>query len=282
MANVILLAGAGLRFSKEGYVTPKPLIPVSEKPMIIQAIKHMPLSNKWIFIARLEHIKEHDIDKIIKREIPEAIIIAVDKTTSGQASTCLLAQAYLEPEEPLLIAACDNSSLYDGDKYQKLIDNTENDCIVWTVTKMKKLKEFPNRYGWAKLAEDNQTIVDMSVKTPISKDPYNDHALVSTFYFKKAKDFIDAANLMIIAGYRINNEFYVDAVPLFLNKLNKKSIIFDVDRWISWGTPEELKEYQHWENFFKENILFNERIHNKEQYIFWKEYFKREKKGKTL
>ena len=48
------MAGLGSRFSKEGYTTPKALIPVSGVPMIIQAIRNMPPSEKWIFINLLK------------------------------------------------------------------------------------------------------------------------------------------------------------------------------------------------------------------------------------
>ncbi|MEW5896150.1 MAG: sugar phosphate nucleotidyltransferase [Nanoarchaeota archaeon] len=273
MANVIPLAGVGSRFPKEIYPLPKPLIPVSGAPMIVQAIRSMPSSDKWIFIVRQEHIKKHNIDEAIKKEVPEAIIIAVNKTTLGQANTCLLAQGYLLPNEPLFIAACDNSCSYDQEEYKKLCQDSGVDCIVWTFTHMEKMRQKPQAYGWVKLNEDGLTIADMSVKKPISDDPYYDHAVVASFTFKRAQDFFDAVSLMIKENYRINNEFYIDTVPIFLKKMNKRSVIFDVDQWICWGTPEELKEYECWEKFFKNKQQFDEKTQNKEQYLFWKRYF---------
>src|SRR3989344_4995750 len=267
------MAGLGSRFSQEGYALPKPLIPVSSKPMILQAIKHMPPSDKWIFIVRQEHIKEHHIDEIIKREIPSAIIIAISTTTPGQANTCLLAQAYLDPNEPLFIAACDNGYVYDKKNYQDLIADPTIDCIVWTFTHMEKMRTSPHSYGWAKVAEDGKTIIDMSVKVPVSNDPYNDHAVVATFYFKRAQDFIDAVQLMIKEGHRIKNEFYVDAVPIFLHKLSRRSVIFDIDQFICWGTPAELEEYEFWERFFKEKRQVDQPPQDQEKYLFWRKYF---------
>jgi len=118
MANVIPMAGEGSRFSKEDYSVPKPLIPVSGVPMIVKAIRDMPESDKWIFLVRKEHIDEYQIDNVIKSEIKEAIIIPVEKTTEGQAATCMLAEEYLEEEEELFIAACDNGYLYDNRKFE--------------------------------------------------------------------------------------------------------------------------------------------------------------------
>src|SRR3989344_8295071 len=108
MTNLIPRAGIGKRFSDEGYTLPKPLIPVSGKPMIAQAIRSMPLADDWIFVCRKEHIEKYRVDEVLKNEIPSCKIISVDKTTEGQASTCLLAKDAMDMDKPLFIGACDN------------------------------------------------------------------------------------------------------------------------------------------------------------------------------
>ena len=270
MANIIPMAGLGSRFFKDGYLLPKPLIPVSGKPMVIRVIESLPESDKWIFIVRKEHISEYGIDDLIKSKIQNAIIISVDKTTEGQASTCMLAMRYLNGEEPMFIAACDNSFLYDKEKYSKLANNNKIDAILWTFTKNKLLLENPKAWGWVVLEKDRLTIKDVSVKAPISKNPYNDHAIVASFYFKKAKEFEQAYKLIVKENFRINNEFYVDAMPIFYKKLGKRSVIFDVDLYVGWGKPADLYAYQRWEYLCKNNIKPR---NNEKEYLLWKKFF---------
>tara|TARA_Y100000310_G_scaffold345862_1_gene471691 strand:- start:2444 stop:3283 length:840 start_codon:yes stop_codon:yes gene_type:complete len=275
MANIIPMAGLGSRFSKEGYSIPKALIPVSGVPMIVQVIRNMPKSDKWIFIVRQEHVEEYQIDKIVKDEVPSAIVVSVNQTTLGQANTCLLAQAYLEPNEDVFISACDNICKFDVEEYNKLVSDESIDSVVFTFTKMEKMRTSPHSYGWVVLGEDQRTITNMSVKVPVSENPFNDHAVVASFYFKKSKDFFAAINLMIAEDYRTNNEFYVDSVPVFLNKLGKRSVHFDVDQFICWGTPTELQEYQFWEEFFEtKKDLTSDLDANK--HLFWRNYFENE------
>jgi NDP-sugar pyrophosphorylase family protein len=247
MANIIPMAGVGSRFSKNGYRLPKPLIPVSGKPLILQVIKSLPASDKWIFIVRKEHIDEYAIDTLIKTEIPAAIIVPVEETTEGQASTCVLALPYVGEDEPLFIAACDNSFLYDAKKFESLKNDPSVDAVVWTFTDHPSLSEKPEAWGWVNLAEDNRTITGMSVKVPISSTPRNDHAVVATFYFRKASDFKIAYELMVSENYRTNGEFYIDSMPVFYNKLGKKSVMFDVELYVGWGKPEDLYLYDEWE-----------------------------------
>ena len=233
MVNVIPMAGLGSRFSKEGHLLPKPLIPVSGKPMILRVVDSLPKSDKNIFIVRKEHIDEYKIDKLLINNVPGAIVVSVDRTTDGQASTCLLAMPHLDPDEAMFVAACDNSFLYNKEKYLELVNNPKIDSILWTFTKNKLLVQKPEAWGWVVVDNDGITIKDMSVKVPVSDDPFNDHAVVATFYFKMSKDFEEAYNLMVKENYRINNEFYVDSMPIFYNKLGKRTVIFDVDLYVN-------------------------------------------------
>jgi len=243
MANIIPMAGAGSRFAQKGYSLPKPLIPVAGLPMIVRVIRNMPKSDKWIFIVRQEHIDQYQMDNIIRQEVKNAIILPVPKITEGQAITCLLAKDHLSQEEPIFIAACDNTYRYNTSKFESLKNDASVDCVVFTITKMEHMRRMAQSLGWAKLDDDQETIIGMSVKKPVSNDPYFDHAVAASFYFKKAGDYIQSTNLMVKENYRINNEFYIDALPIFMDKLKKRSVIFDVREFFSWGTPEELDQY---------------------------------------
>jgi dTDP-glucose pyrophosphorylase len=275
MINLIPMAGLGTRFSDEGYKLSKPLIPVSGEPMIIKVIRDLPKADKWIFVIRQEH-KDYGVDDLIKKEIPEAIFIVVQGTTEGQACTCMLAEEHLNSDEELFIAACDNGFLYNKEKFEELKNREDVDSIVWTLTQMDMLKKKPTAFGWYKLDEDKETINDISVKVPVSEDPFNDHAVCATFWFKHAKDFAQATNNMIEQDYRINNEFYVDSIPKFLKQMNKKSIIFDVDLYVSWNKPEDLHNYEVVEFVAKHGIVPQDFPEEPKRLMsLWKKYFEK-------
>ncbi len=270
--NLIPMAGLGTRFSSAGYRLSKPLIEVSGVPMIIKVIRDLPTVDKWIFVMRQEHF-DYGVDQLIKREI-ENVIFLEDPDPQGQASTCMIAEKELNDNDELFIAACDNGFLFDSAKFDSLKSNKDIDSIIWTFTQMETLKRNPDAWGWYKLEADNQTISDISVKVPVSENPYNDHAVTATFYFRKAKDFIDSIKLMVSENYRINNEFYVDAVPRFLQKLNKKTVIFDVDLYVGWGKPDDLYDYERMEFIVKYNINPPDMSPEELRLLpLWKKYF---------
>jgi dTDP-glucose pyrophosphorylase len=261
--NIIPMSGKGTRFADIGYLLPKPLIPVSGKPMILRVIESMPEADRWIFIVRKEHVEQYSIDKLIISAVPKAEVI-VDENPVGQASTCMLAMSYVDKNDSLFIAACDNAFVYDKKKYASLLTDVSIDAIVWTFTEDSLLEVSPKSWGWIKLENDGVTINTVSVKVPVSENPRHDHAVVATFFFRRAQDFMDAFAIMKEEDYKINNEFYIDSMPIFLKKLNKKSVIFDVDLYIGWGKPSDLYDYE-----LKEYMNSVSRLHDKNWNYFF-------------
>ncbi|MFA6531001.1 MAG: glycosyltransferase family 2 protein [Candidatus Micrarchaeia archaeon] len=250
MANLIPMAGEGKRFSDAGYSVPKPLITVSGKPMIIKAIESMPDSDKWIFICRKEHIANYGLDKILRGKIPNCEIITVDKTTDGQLASCLLARKLLDENEELFIGACDNSMVWERKKFEALRADSGIDAAVWAFTKQMNLTIKPTAWGWVD-ADSSGKVKGISVKVPISSEPYNDQAVIGSFWFRRAKDFLSAADEMKEKDIRVNNEFYVDSIPNVLISHGKNVASFLVDKYIGFGTPNDLKTYEYWEGYFK-------------------------------
>ena len=182
--TLIPLAGRGSRFVKVGYKDPKPLIEVSGKPMIIQAANSLPNSQNHIFVTLKEHLENYPLEKTLKQEYQDANIISIDEVTQGQAITCSLGLKDADENSSLLIAATDNGMIYNHEKYQNLIEDENVDAIIFTFKHHISSKNNPQMYGWVK-TDDKDNATAVSVKVPISDNPYEDHAIVGTFWFKK-------------------------------------------------------------------------------------------------
>jgi dTDP-glucose pyrophosphorylase len=253
MINLVPMAGSGERFSKEGYGDPKPLIDVSGKPMILQAANSLPVADKWIFICREEQVKEYDIDKILRKRFPESEVISINYLTDGQASTCLLAESYLSDQESLLIGACDNGMIWDTGKYDSIVASEEVDACIWTFRNNVTVKRNPRMYGWVVVDKD-ENATKVSCKIPISSNPVRDHAIIGTFYFRRSINFFNAVRKMIARNRRINNEFYIDEAMNELIEEGLKVKVFEVNKYICWGTPNDLRTYRYWEQYFRKTL----------------------------
>lgn len=258
MNIVIPMAGAGSRFAKAGYKTHKPAILTTDRktgekrPMVVLAAQDLPyvdMAKNLIFIDRDFH-KADGVEKEIAKYFPKARFITIESLTQGQAATCLLAKKYIDNDEELLIAACDNAMTYDI----RMFDEVRKTCdaAVFTYRGNPAVLADPSAYGWC-VTDEGNNITNVSVKKQISENPMQDHAIVAAFWYKKGGDFIMSAEKMIAENDRINGEFYADQAVNHSIKLGLKAKIFEIDRYICWGTPEEYENYEstlaYWKRF---------------------------------
>ena len=247
--NLIPMAGAGQRFITAGYQSPKPLLSVSGRPMIVQAAGCLPTADQWIFVCRKEHIVEAKIDRELRKHFKSTDIIALDHLTEGQACTCLTAKGILDPNANLTIGACDNAMIYNQALFESEISSSGVDALIWTFRQNPAVLQDPRMYGWVD-ADVSGRVRRLSVKMPISDQPMNDHAVIGAFTFKRACDFVDLAESMIRANRRIRNEFYVDEVMNVAVEQGLSVKVFEVQHYICWGTPRDLETYNNWHSWF--------------------------------
>ncbi|MEW9501058.1 NTP transferase domain-containing protein [Jeotgalibacillus marinus] len=164
--TMIPLAGAGSRFSKAGYKDPKPLIPVSGKPMVIQASEYLPKSAHRIFICLEEHLHRYELEKCITSFYEKTEILSIKQLTEGQAKTCEIGLENINLEDSLLISACDNGVLWNQEQYDQLMRDKDVDAIVWTFRNHVSSKRNPEMYGWAKI-DSKQNVTSVSVKNQL-------------------------------------------------------------------------------------------------------------------
>lgn len=254
---LIPMAGAGQRFADAGYRVHKPAIPTidrydgTEKPMVVCATKDLPGvacdGSNVIYVDRTFH-RDDGVEDAIRAYYEKARFITIDRLTEGQACTCMLAKDCLDPEEELLIAGCDNGMDIDGAAFEET--KRTCDCIVFTYRHNEAVLQDPNAYGWM-FADEEGNITGTSIKKAISDTPMEDPAVVATFWFRKAKVFLEATEKMIRENDRINGEFYVDQTVKHVLDLGYRAKIFDIDRYVGWGTPADYEGYQKTYAYFR-------------------------------
>jgi NDP-sugar pyrophosphorylase family protein len=248
---LVPMAGAGSRFTAEGYALVKPLIPVSGEPMICKAAGSLPKMPEAVFVCRDEHLRSHPLEAVLRERFGALTrTVSVDHLTEGQACTCLLAKDLLDPAAPLMIGACDNGMVWDEEAFARLIADPAVDCVVWTFRGHPGARRNPKAYGWVRV-DAQGAVTEVSVKQAISDRPELDPGVVGSFWFREARFFTEAAEELIRQGRRVNGEFYADSVINVLLEQGRRARIFDVGRYLCWGTPDDLRTWEYWEGHFQ-------------------------------
>jgi len=251
-ALVLPMAGLGQRFAREGYTLTKPLIPVSGRPMVAQAAHDLPVAKEHSFVLRADMPGHEGISATLHGLYPGAVLHTVSQVTDGQARTALIGLDALEQARgavvgPLTFGACDNGMLYDRKALAALLADESVDVIVWAVRGHANAVRHPQMYGWID-AQDGE-IRRVSVKTPLAS-PATDPIVLGTFTFRRAQDARRAIDRLIARNGTINGEFYLDSCIDDALALGLRCRVFEVDSYISWGTPNDLRTFEYWQSCF--------------------------------
>lgn len=200
MINILIpMAGAGSRFAKEGYLDPKPLIPVHGQPMIKVVINNLrpKRSHRFIFICQRTHIAAYGLKEKLEMWAPGCHIIELDGLTAGAACTALAAKSLINNNDELMIANSDQYIDCDIDNYLDEMQRANFDGFIMTM--------FANDPKWSFVELDKSGCAIRVVE----KEVISNEATVGIYNFSNGCDFISSVESMIAANLRVNGEFYV-------------------------------------------------------------------------
>lgn len=233
MLNIVIpMAGRGSRFAKAGYELPKPLIDVNGRPMIDVVTKNIApkCEHRFIYICQQEHLEKYALAEKLEKISPNCAIVTVDHITEGAACTVLLAEKYIDNDEPMMIANSDQ--FVDTDINEYLSAMGDSDGLIMTMP-----ADDPK---WSFIKYDENGYVTMVRE----KEVISNEATVGIYNYAKGSDFVKYAKQMIRKNIRVNNEFYVAPVYNEMIEDGKKIVFKDVgEKMHGLGTPEDLERF---------------------------------------
>jgi bifunctional N-acetylglucosamine-1-phosphate-uridyltransferase/glucosamine-1-phosphate-acetyltransferase GlmU-like protein len=191
-------------------------------------------------------------DTNIRDQLPNISgeFLSLPTLTKGQSQSALQAVEKLTSSKkidhgtPITIATCDSDIVPDWLKLSDFL-NDKTDLLVWTNDHYVYAHKNPSAYGWVTCVDD--TVTEAFVKTM----PEGEASLITGNF-----TFRNATTLKTIISYQqehnicTNNEYYLDDCVNIAIKLGFTVKKLNVERFASWGTPDELKTYQYWQSAF--------------------------------
>lgn len=228
--NVLIpMSGAGSRFLNVGYTFPKPLISINEKPMIQLAVENLNVQANFIFVVRRDHYEQYNLASMLKIISPGCKIVITEGVTEGACCSTLLAEEYINNDNPLLIANSDQYIDWESGAFFHAMNAPGVDGGILT------FENTHPKWSYIRL-DENRNVCDLREKEVISNQ-----ATVGIYYWTKGKDYVHYAKQMIDKNIRVNNEFYV--APVYNEAIADGKIIkpWAVDKMWGLGTPEDLE-----------------------------------------
>jgi NDP-sugar pyrophosphorylase family protein len=232
MQILIPMAGAGSRFAAAGYDRPKPFIEFHGKTMIENVVDNLGKNNHYILVTQQSHYDSYRcvFDRIAKQCLGLQVSL-LSQTSRGAAESCLSAGQLIDHELPVMIANCDQMMEWNPTDFKAWFLDSGLDGAIMTFDSQSP----KNSYA---AVNDLGLVTHTAEKQVISK-----HATNGIYVWKKAGDFIKAAQTMIDENRMQNGEFYV--CPVYNENIawGQKIGIYHIDGHWPIGTPQDLTAY---------------------------------------
>ena len=235
MTVIITMAGLGTRFRKAGYKCPKYMIEAKGKTLfewsMDRLIGYNKYVSKYVFVVRAEDNSEKFIrQKCSQYGISDISIVELDSMTDGQATTCMLALPYCDPDKAILVYNIDTYVEPYQMKYEDISGDGHIPCF----------HADGDHWSFVRL-NDEQQAVEVREKVRIS-----DNCTLGAYYFSSARLYQELyEEYYKDDSNNEKNEKYI--APLY-NFMIQKGLevtisIVDAEKVHVLGTPEELKVF---------------------------------------
>lgn len=233
MLNIVIpMAGRGSRFAKAGYQMPKPLIEIHGHPMIEYVIRSVTpdCPHRFIFLCLKEHLERYDLERRLQSFAPGCVIVPIDTVTEGAACTVLLAEKWIDSDEPMMIANSDQYVDIDINAYLGAMGG--NDGLIMTL--------YADDNKWSFIRYDENRFVTMVRE----KEVISNEATVGIYNYQHGHDFVASAHRMIEQNIRVNGEFYVAPVYNEMIRDGKKITFYNIGQHMyGLGVPDDLEAF---------------------------------------
>jgi HAD superfamily hydrolase (TIGR01549 family) len=235
MNIIIPLGGKGERFTKNGYVDPKPLIKIFEKRMIEYVLDNLEINdNINVFIIYNENLDHSNFSYFINKTYPFIKLIKI-KDTKGAAETLFLGIDFIlknyDHKKRCLVLDCDT---FYTENIIHIFNECENNMIFYT-----KNDEKDPIYSYITLNE-NDNVTEIKEKEKIS-----DFANTGAYAFQDINELFYFCKYVLDHNISFKNEHYTSCV---ISEMVKSNILFkgyelNEENVFSLGTPLSVEKY---------------------------------------
>jgi NDP-sugar pyrophosphorylase family protein len=251
MVIIVPMSGFGERFRRAGCAIPKPLIEIDGKPIIAHVIDMFPGESNFIFICNQEHLNEpaYRMEDILKEYCPSGCVVGIPPHKLGPINAVRQVEHLLDPTESVVINYCDFTCYWNWDHFKQYVNDT---ACTGAIPAYKGFH--PHSLGntnYAYLRETDGWIYDIQEKQPYTNNRMDEYASSGTYYFASAQIMIDAFRMTMEQELHVGEEYYVSLAYKILFSKGHSVVVYPLQHFMQWGTPEDVAEYNIWSKAFR-------------------------------
>jgi len=248
MQIVIPMAGRGDRFLAAGYSAIKPLIEVDGLPMIAHVVALFPGETNFLFICAQDHLDTSPLRAVLEAVAPTGRIVGIAPHKLGPVHSCLEAAAYISDDEPVIINYCDLGLGWDYPGFKRLLAERDPAGALTTYTGFHPHTLSGSLY--ATMRAEAGRLLEIKEKGSFTTDRMREFGSAGTYYFRSGQLLKQTFRQAVALGLKTQGEYYASTPYNLLVADDLTVLLYEVQHFLNWGTPEDLSEYLAWSRYF--------------------------------
>jgi len=262
---VVPMSGVGKRFISSGFTLPKPLIGVMGKSIIEHVLDMYPDWDEILFIVNSDHFKNPDLqlEKFLMNLAPTAKISVIEPHKKGPSYAVYQSKELLIEDGPIVINYCDFAGIFDLREFEEKLYRFDSVLLTYTGFHPHMLRSS----NFAYVKEIDGKIENIKEKESFTDNPMSEKASAGTYSFRNKNILIKSIENQIEKNYTLNNELYTSLTvkSLIENGGDVASVL--MSKFLQWGTPEDLSDFNYWMGAIDAINLKNSAIKSKRNHI---------------
>jgi dTDP-glucose pyrophosphorylase len=237
MNIIIPLGGKGLRFQKEGYNMPKPLIKVLNKEILYYTLDNLSMIDEdKIFIIYNKDLDDFNFKEIIINKYPKIVLIRLDHDTKGASETIFigLKEIILNYDYHKKTILIDGDTFYNENILEKFRKLDSKNAVFY-------IKNYEVNPIFSYIQMDNENNI-IAIK---EKEKISDYANTGAYAFDDINILYNYAKYVVQNNITFKNEIYISCIIDIMLKEQQHFIGIELKSKdvIVLGTPFQVKEY---------------------------------------
>lgn len=251
MNVLITCAGKSKRFKNQGIKTPKFLLSIEKSTVISKILDGYDDNDNFHIVIAHSQLKENkNLENYLKSLKKNIFLNVINDHNKGPCFSALQAKSCYFKKD-IIISYCDFLIEWDYKKFKREIFDYD-----FAITSFRGFH--PSSFSgtlYCYLKVKNNEIINLREKKSFTKKPNEEFASAGSYYFRDF-DLFKEYSLKALESKKLNKEYkeiYASLPYLFLIEEKKKILNFEVNKFISLGTPRDYNEYLDWQKFFQIN-----------------------------
>jgi dTDP-glucose pyrophosphorylase len=244
------MSGAGKRFKDKGYSLPKPLVPISGRPILQHVIDMFPGIEDVLLIVNREHFEDSELhlEARLIEIAPMAKIAVIEPHKLGPGWALHQSMEYIKSNVPVVVNYCDFACIWDFNTFREKLQSGI-DGLIATYSGFHPHMLRDTQYAYLKL-NSSGNLTQIQEKLPFTSQPMNEPASSGTYGFASGQILLDAVAKQISNGDSYNGEFYSSLT--YKNMIDSGKIVknYEIEKFFQWGTPENFEDFKMQKDFF--------------------------------